>query len=64
MTVGAETLFESIHTVECINWTLSKRYDGLTDRMSYQEKNMHAMKIMFKDETLSLLDRFIPRNPQ
>ena len=29
----------------------------MTDRMSIQEGNMHVMKIMSKDETLSLLDR-------
>ena len=32
-------------------------YDRLTDIMSLQEGNMHAIKIMSKDETLSLLDR-------
>ena len=58
MTVGAETLFERICTVECINCTLSKGYDRLTDRMSLQEGNMHATRIMSKDETLSLMDRF------
>ena len=57
MTVSAETLFKRIRTVEIINKTLSKGYDRLTDRMSLQEGNMHAMKIMSKDETLSLLDR-------
>ena len=56
MTVGAETLFERIHTVECINQTLSKGYDRLTDKMSLQEGNMYAKKIVSKDETLSLLD--------
>ena len=57
MTVGAKTLFERIHTVEGINQTRSKRYDRLTDRMSLQEGNMHAVKIMSKNETLSLLER-------
>ena len=57
MTESAETSSERIHTVECINRTLSKGYDRLTDRMSLQKGNMHSMKIMFKDETLSLLDR-------
>ena len=33
MTVGAETLFEIIHTVECRNQTLS---NGLIDEMSLQ----------------------------
>ena len=51
MTVGAETLFERISTIECINRTLPKGCDRLTDRMSLQEGNMHA-----KDETISLLD--------
>ena len=46
MTVGAETLFERICTVECINQILSKGSDRLTDRMSLQEGNMHAIKIM------------------
>ena len=57
MIEGAETLSERIHTIECINQTLLKGYDRLTDRMSLQEGNMHAIKIMSKDETLSLLDR-------
>ena len=57
MTVGAEILFERICTVEYICQTLSKGYEGLIDRMSLQEGNMHAIKIMSKDETLSLLDR-------
>ena len=52
MTGGVET-FE----YKCINWTLSKGYDRLTDRMSLQDGNMHGIKIMSKDETLSLLDR-------
>ena len=58
MTVGAETLFERIQTTKCINWTLSKGYDRLIDRMSIQEGTIHAMKIMSKDEILSLMDRF------
>ena len=57
MAVGAETLFERIGTVECINRTLLKWYDRLTYRMSLQEGKMHAMEIMSKDETLYLLDR-------
>ena len=28
------------------------------DKISRQEGNMHTVKIMFKDETLSLLDKF------
>ena len=58
MTVCAKALLERIRTVECINRTLSKGYDRLTDRMSLQEGNIHPIKIMCKDETLSLLDRF------
>ena len=57
MTEGAETLSERIRIVECINQTLSKGYDRLADRMSFQEGNMHAIKIISKDETLSLLDK-------
>ena len=56
MSEGAETLSETISTVECINQTLSKGYDKLTG-MSLQEGNMHAKKTMSEDETLSLLDR-------
>ena len=55
MKVGVETLFERICTTQCINWTLSKGYDRLTDKISLQEGNMHAMKIMSKDETLCLV---------
>ena len=57
MTEGAQTLSERIHTIECINQTLSKGYDSLTDIMSLYEGNMHATKIISKDEILSLLDR-------
>ena len=38
-------------------WTLPKGYGRLTDRMFLQEGNMHAIKIMSKDDTLSVLDR-------
>ena len=55
MTEGTETLSERISTLECINQTLSNFYDRLTGRMPLQEGNMHAIKVMFKDETLSLL---------
>lgn len=57
MTVGAKTLFERIHTVDCINQTLSKRYDRLNDRMSLQEGNIHAIKTIFKNKILFLMDR-------
>ena len=36
MTVGAETLFERICTVESINWSV-KGYDRLNDRMSIRK---------------------------
>ena len=54
---GAKTMSEIIHTVKCINRTLLKGCDRLTGRMSLQEGNMHAIEIMSKDETLSLLYR-------
>ena len=57
MTVDAEILFAKICAIECIYWTLLKGYDRLTDKMSLQEGNMHAIKIMSKNETLSLLYR-------
>ena len=34
-------------------------YNRLTGRMSLQEVNMHAIKIMSKDETLSLLESWM-----
>lgn len=64
MNVSTETLFERSHTVECIKWTVSKRYDRLADRMALQEGNMHAKKIISRDETLSLWTDFIPWNLQ
>ena len=57
MTVGAKILCERICTVECLNQTLSKRYDRLIDRISLQEGNMPDIKIKNKNETFSLLDR-------
>ena len=57
MTEGAETLSGRNCTVECINQTLLKGCDRLTDKMSLKVGNMHPIKTMFKDETLSLLDR-------
>ena len=60
MTENAVTLSDRIHTVECINQALSEGYDRLTDKMSLQEGNTHAIEIMSKDETLSLLDRLHP----
>ena len=49
MTEGAETLSDRIHTVECINRTLLNGYDRLTERISLQKGNVHAIKIMSKD---------------
>lgn len=57
MSKGAETLSERIHAVEFKNWNLLKCYDRLIDKVSLQEGNMHAIKIMYKDETVSLLDK-------
>ena len=64
ITGDTETLSKRICTVECINWNLSKGYDRLTNRISLQEGNMHAIKIMSKDETLSLPTDFTPLNSQ
>ena len=41
------------------NLNLLKSYDRLIDKVSLQEDNMHDIKIMFKDEALSLLDNSI-----
>ena len=46
MTEGSETLSEKICTVECIIWTLSKGCDRLIDRLSLQEGNMLAIKLV------------------
>ena len=58
LSVGTETLSERIKTAECDNWILSKGYDRLADRLSIQEGTIHAMKIISKDEILSLMDKF------
>ena len=58
MLKGAETLSERICAVEFNNQNLLKSYDRLMDKVSLQEGNMHTIKIMSKDETLSLLDKF------
>ena len=58
MSKGAEKLSERLHTVEFHNQNLLKIYNRITDKVSFQEDNMHAIQIMFKDETLSLLDEF------
>lgn len=54
LSVGAETLSERIQTA---NRTLSKGNEILMDRMSIQEGTIHAMKIMSKNEILSLTDK-------
>ena len=64
MTMGAETLFERIHPVECFSQTMSKGYDRLIDRMSLQEGNMHAIKIMSKMRRYLYWTDFILWNPQ
>ena len=58
MSKGSEKLSEIICAIEVNNWNLLKSYDRLTDKLSLQEGNMHAIKIMSKDETLLLLDKF------
>ena len=57
ITEGAETLSERIHAVECINQNPLNSYDRLTDMVSLKRGNIFPIKIMFKDETLSLLNR-------
>ena len=57
MTVSAETLAERIITIECENRTLSKGYDRLIDRISIQEGTVHAMRIMSKEDIVSLTDK-------
>ena len=57
MTVSAETLAERIITIECENQTLSKGYDRLIDRISIQEGTVHAMRIMSKEDIVSLTDK-------
>ena len=51
-------LSERICAVEFNNQNLLKSYDRLTDMVSLQEINMYAIKIMFTNETLSLLNKF------
>ncbi|KAK7831163.1 hypothetical protein U0070_020383 [Myodes glareolus] len=57
MNVSAETLAERIITIECENRTLSKGYDRLIDRISIQEGTVHAMRIMSKEDIVSLTDK-------
>ena len=57
VTVSAETLAERIKTIECENWTLSKGYDRLIDRISIQEGTVHVMRIMSKEDMVSLPDK-------
>ena len=58
MLKGAETLSERIHAADFNNQNLLKSYDKLTDKLSLQEGNKDAIKIISKDESLSLLDKF------
>ena len=60
VTVSAETLAERVKTIECENWTSSKGYDRLIDRISIQEGTVHAMRIMSKEDMVSLTDRLHP----
>ena len=60
MTISAETLTESIKTIECENQTLSKGYDRLIDRISIQEGTVHAMRIMSKKDMVSLTESSMP----
>ena len=55
--MSAEKLFDKIRTTECINCTFSKEYERLIDRISIPEGTVHAIRIMSKDEILSLMDR-------
>ena len=57
VTVSAETLAERIITIECENRTLSKGYDRLIDRISIQEGTVRAMRIMSKEDMVSLTDK-------
>ncbi|KAH0520307.1 Ubiquitin-protein ligase E3C [Microtus ochrogaster] len=57
LSVGTETLTERIKTAECDNRILSKAYDRLAERLSIQEGTVYAIKIMSKDEMLSLMDK-------
>ena len=57
LSVGAEILPERIQTAECINRTSSKEYERLMDRILIQEVTIYAMKIMYKGEILSLMDK-------
>ncbi|KAM7320155.1 hypothetical protein ACRRTK_020598 [Alexandromys fortis] len=57
LSVGTETLTERIKTAECDNQILSKAYDRLAERLSIQEGTVYAIKIMSKDEMLSLMDK-------
>ena len=58
MLKAAETLSERIRAAEFNNWNQLKSYDRLTNKVSLQEGNIHTIKIMSKDEMLSLLDKF------
>ena len=55
--VGAKILNERFQTAKCINRISSKGYGRLMDRISIQEVTIHAMKILYKFEILSLTDK-------
>ena len=57
-TEGTETLSERICAVKYINQSLLNSYERLMNKVSPQKGNMYTIKIISKDETLSLLDRF------
>ncbi|XP_049981111.1 endogenous retrovirus group K member 5 Gag polyprotein-like [Alexandromys fortis] len=54
---GTETLSQRIKSVEWENQLLSKAYDRVVERLSIQEGTVYAIKIMSKDENLSLTDK-------
>ncbi|XP_050021481.1 uncharacterized protein [Alexandromys fortis] len=57
LSVGTEIVTERIKTAECDYRILSKAYDRLAERLSIQEGTVYAIKIMSKDENLSLMDK-------
>ena len=56
--INLTELSEIICAVEFNKWNLLESYDRLTDKVSLQEGNMHAIEIMSTNEILSLLDKF------
>ena len=57
MLKGAAILSERICAAALNDWNLLKNYDTLMDKVSLQEGNKHTIKIISKDEMLSLLDK-------